>query len=81
MKNFVKFISFIIITISIFTADVYAEGNYPSPTTEFFVNDFANVLDQSTRDRIQSIGKQLEDKPTAQVVVVTIDTLNGEDID
>lgn len=71
----------IIITMIIFSSVVFAEGNFPSPTPEFFINDFANVLDQSTRDKIQSLGKQLEDKTTAQVVVVTINTLDGQDVE
>ena len=58
---------------------VYSQTEYPQPTAGFFVNDFANVLSQNTEDRIMSLGKQLEDKTGAQVVAVTIDTLNGQD--
>lgn len=81
MKRILKAIVLIIITISILSTAAFAEGSYPSPTSEFFVNDFANVLNQSTQDRIQSLGKQLEDATSAQVVVVTINTLDGQDID
>ncbi|HHW00299.1 MAG TPA: TPM domain-containing protein [Clostridiaceae bacterium] len=55
--------------------------NYPSPTQEFFINDFADVLNYETEEKIYRLGKQLEDKTGAQVVLVTIDSLNGEDID
>jgi len=68
-------------TVFLLSAFAYAEGNYPSPTREFFVNDFANVLDQDVRNMIQSLGLQLEDKTSAQVVLVTIDSLDGQDID
>lgn len=81
MKRYLQIIIFIIIAVSVFSAAAYAEGNYPSPTPEFYVNDFADVLDQSTQDRIQGIGRQLEDLTTAQVVLVTINTLDGQDID
>lgn len=81
VKKFLRTFILIIITIIIFSDAAFAEGNYPSPTPELFINDFANVLDQSTRDKIQSLGKQLEDKTTAQIVVVTINTLDGQDIE
>lgn len=54
---------------------------YPSPTRYFFVNDFADVLSHETEEKIYRLGKQLEDKTGAQVVLVTIDTLDGQDID
>jgi uncharacterized protein len=59
----------------------FAANNYPTPTSEFFVNDFGNVLSQDSKNSISNLGKQLEDKTTAQVVLVTIDSLNGQDID
>ena len=58
-----------------------AAGYYPSATPEFFVNDFAEVLSSDTRENIVLIGKSLEDLTTAQVVVVTVDTLGAYDID
>jgi uncharacterized protein len=61
-------------------APVYA-ADYPDPTSEFFVNDFAGVLSRETREDIQRIGKSLEDLTTAQVVVVTVPSLDGDDID
>lgn len=63
------------------SAPLCAAANYPTPTSEFFVNDFAGVLSSETRDAIQRIGKSLEDMTTAQVVVVTVSSLEGEDID
>ena len=63
------------------TAGSHAAADYPSATDEFFVNDFAGVLDQDTERSIPQIGKTLEELTTAQVVVVTIGTLDGQDID
>ena len=56
-------------------------GLYPSATPEFFVNDFAGVLSRDTKENIIRIGKSLEELTTAQVAVVTVDTLDGQDID
>lgn len=54
-----------------------ASVKYPTPTNLKYVNDYANVLDTSTKEKIISIGKELEEKTTAQAVVVTIDTLDN----
>lgn len=71
----------ILILIISISVPIFAGTDYPDPTYEFFVNDFAGVLSRETRDNIQRIGKNLEDLTTAQVVVVTVSSLDGEDID
>jgi uncharacterized protein len=71
----------ILVLLSGLSSWVCAKQNYPSATTEFFVNDFAGVLSRETRNNIQRLGESLEDLTTAQVVVVIVDTLDGQDID
>lgn len=71
----------IVALVMIATVYVSAAGSYPSPTQEFFVNDFADVLNRKTEEKIYSLGKQLEDKTGSQVVLVTIDSLDDQDID
>ncbi|MBR1539829.1 MAG: TPM domain-containing protein [Clostridia bacterium] len=46
-------------------------------STEFFVNDTSNVLTQDTKEYIININKELESKTGAQIVVVTVKTLDG----
>ena len=53
----------------------------PKPTNEFFVNDFADVIDEETEKDIMAIGASLYKQTTAQVVVVTVDSLDGYDVD
>ncbi len=54
--------------------------NYPEPKAEgTSAHDFADVLDQATEDYINAQGKQLKDQTTAEVVVVTVDSLDGEE--
>ncbi len=53
----------------------------PKPTNEFFVNDFADVIDEETENDIMAIGASLYKQTTAQVVVVTVDSLDGYDVD
>lgn len=67
------------LAVCIFILPVSAAAKYPSPTKRFFVNDFADVIDSSAEDEIYSKGAALQEKTTAQVVVVTVNTLDGEE--
>ena len=59
-----------------------AAPNIPSkPTTSIYVQDYANVLSPQTEERIQSIGTQLRQVTTAQVVVVTVPTIGSSSIE
>ena len=49
----------------------------PVPTSSFYVQDYAGVLTVDTKNRINSLGSQLAAKTKAQVVVVTVKTLEG----
>ena len=57
------------------------EEKYPQPTEAFFVNDFANVLSQETEQMILRKGAALAEKTKAQVVVLTVETLDQEPIE
>lgn len=46
-----------------------------------YVNDFANVLDTSTKSQIEDLCGQVEQKAHAQIALVTINTLDGNDIE
>jgi len=81
VKKILKVAAAAVMLIFLLSLPVFALNNFPSPTNVFFVNDFADVLNSETEKKIAQIGKQLEDKTTAQVVLVTIDSLEGEDID
>jgi len=49
----------------------------PVPTSSFYVQDYAGVISPETEARINSLGNQLATKTKAQVVVVTLPTLEG----
>ncbi len=53
----------------------------PQPTNDFFVNDFANAISDEDEEEIMKIGADLFQQTTAQVVVVTVDSLDGYDVD
>jgi len=46
-----------------------------------YVNDFAHVLDQSTIAQLDNICQQLDQKAKAQIAVVTVNSLDGSDIE
>jgi uncharacterized protein len=62
-------------------ANVHAANIIYNPTTEFFVNDFANVLSNQTKQEIYNISRTVEEKTTAQLVVVTVPNMNGDYIE
>ena len=46
-----------------------------------YVNDFAHVLNNGTVQQLDNIFEQLDHKANAQVAVVTVNSLDGADID
>jgi len=44
-----------------------------------YVNDFAGVLDAATQARLNDLCRQVEEKAQAQIAVVTVKTLDGQD--
>ena len=49
------------------------------PTDEFFVNDYADVISEEDEQAIYKKGAHLNNSTSAQVVVVTVDTVGDED--
>jgi uncharacterized protein len=50
---------------------------FPKPTQYKYVNDYVGVLNPETVEKIVAVGKELEKKTTAQVVVVVVPSLSG----
>ena len=57
-----------------------ADVNYPSPTNYKYINDYVDILSEDEKEKIISIGKELEDKTGAQSVVVIINSTDGIEI-
>jgi uncharacterized protein len=49
-------------------------------TNDFYVNDYANVLSEETETHILKVAEQLAAETTAQVCVLTVDTIEDADI-
>lgn len=52
----------------------------PATATTSYVNDEAGVLDQNTKDVINTVNAELYEKTGAQVVINTVDFLDGKEI-
>ncbi len=58
----------------------FSSNDFPEPTSSFFVNDFADVIDADVEEELMQIGSSLYNQTTAQVVVVTVDSLNDYEV-
>ena len=70
----IKKIVVLIITAYIITLTAFA---IVSPTDKFYVNDFADVIDTSVEEHTVNMSALIEKKTGAQIVVVTVDSLEG----
>ena len=59
----------------------FGNVEYPSHTEKFFVNDFAEILTEEDENAIYTSGVSLQNATTAQVIVVTVESLQGKSID
>ena len=80
MKKFFTAVAAIILCISLLTITV-AAAVIPKPKDNFFVNDFADVISAADEQKMQAQGEALYKKCGAQVVVATVKTLDGSDIE
>lgn len=79
MKKIFALLSAVILLISLSFSSFAI--TLPEATNDFFVNDFVNIIDEDDESEMLKIGADLYEQTTAQVVVVTIDSLDGYDVD
>jgi uncharacterized protein len=60
---------------------VHAETVAKMPKPAAYVDDYAQVLSASTKDKMESLCRELHDKTKAQVFVVTVNSLDGATIE
>lgn len=80
MKNFKsKLLIFFFSLILLCSVNIIpnAKINYPSPTNLKYINDYTNIIDDTYKKEIISIGKELEDKTNAQAIIVVINSTDG----
>lgn len=82
MKRKIALFMLILISLSLtFGMAQSVEAQLPAPTQAFYVNDFANVIDDTTEKTMQDMAVALGQSTGAQVVVVTVPSLGGVDLE
>lgn len=67
--------------ILLFSLCAYAKTEIPAPTSQFFINDYANVIDKETENYIFERGKAYNENGGPQVVVLTMPSIGGEAVE
>ena len=83
-KSIKSFIAVFILVLGIFQLStvVFAKTNIPSATSDFYVNDFANVFSADEKTRLLNNAITLADEHDGiQVVVTTVESLDGDTIE
>ena len=82
MRKLINFLVAMICIATMTSTVVHAEIAIPEATTEFYVNDFANVIPESIEAEMIERAKSLSDSYDGiQVVVTTVSSLQGNTID
>lgn len=81
MKKSAHAISLALLLTLLFPLLTYAESDYPDPIPgELFVQDFYDVLSEEQEQEIEVLGQNLEDATGSQIVVMTVESLAGQDV-
>ena len=78
MRRWMAALLFLVMMLSGNVLAVY--GEIPSATKEFYVNDYAGVFSDTWKENLCQAGEELAADTTAQLVVLTVDSTDGEDI-
>ncbi|MFF2878846.1 TPM domain-containing protein [Gottfriedia sp. NPDC057991] len=79
MRKFLSSI-FLIGFLFSFATGANAEIKVPAQVGDIYVQDYANVLNREDTQTLIQLGKKLEDTTSAQLAVLTIPSLEGNDI-
>ncbi|MBR3969415.1 MAG: TPM domain-containing protein [Clostridia bacterium] len=84
MKNKILRVAAVAVMLVLMATSLTAcgkEKQYPEIKEKTFVNDYADVITEQDEITITNKAKQLEQKTSAQAVVVTVESLDGEPIE
>lgn len=75
---------FILLLQCFFAVSVSAQLSIPpkpSAAQGIYVQDYAHVLSEADKQKILRLGQELDNKTTAQIAVLTVDSLKGQPIE
>src|SRR6204780_931278 len=67
--------------LTLIAASLTRAQSAPEYKSQGYVNDFANVLGQPTRDQLTTLCTEVDQKAHAQIAVVTVPPTNGQPIE
>jgi uncharacterized protein len=77
-----KMIRLLIVFCLLFNFSSTAQAaDIPKPVGHIYVQDFANILNSEQKEELVNYGMQLDDATGAQLVVMTVNSLEGEAIE
>ncbi len=82
--NAKRIFSSLLVVFTIFMGAVNAlaeDVQIPAPVGDIYVQDFANVLNETEKAELISLGRSIEDQTTAQVAVLTVQTIGDQAIE
>lgn len=53
----------------------------PNPNGDIYIQDFSNVLTEEEKGELIDLGRQLDSQTKAQIAVLTVPTLDGQDLE
>lgn len=71
------FFTFFLCAVNTHAEDV----QIPAPVGDIYVQDFANVLNETERTELIKLGRNIEDQTTAQIAVLTVDSIGDRPIE
>ena len=80
IKKQIFYFAFLVLFILVFLNSV-SKASIIEPNSDFFVNDNAGILSNDTKKYIMNMSVELQKKTSAQLVVVTVKSLEGMDIE
>ena len=81
MKNSARVISLALLLTLLFPLLAFAESDYPDALPgELYVQDFYDVLSEEQEQEIETLGQNLENATGSQIVVMTVESLEGQDV-
>lgn len=81
MMKVARAISLALLFSIIFPLITLAESDYPAPLpNELYVQDFYDVLSETQEQEIETLGQNLENATGAQIVVMVVESLGGQDV-
>ncbi|SMQ68708.1 uncharacterized protein SAMN05444673_1699 [Bacillus sp. OV166] len=79
-----RIFSLLLVFITFFLCAVNAQAEdvqIPAPVGDIYVQDFANVLNETERAELINLGRNIEDQTTAQIAVLTVETIGDQTIE